>query len=189
MKVRDSGMPTENVWTTFFNVDLILSELYINSKINDLVEIGSGYGTFTIPTARKIKGKLYSFDIEKEMLDIVRQKLTNEHLENVILEQRDILTQTTGLADNSIDYVMLFNILHHDSPIDFFEEAYRILKPKGKVGILHWRSDISTPRGPDLSIRPNPDQILQWIDRLKFNVFKEPVVIEPYHYGLILSKL
>ena len=89
MKVRDSGMPAENVWTAFFNVDLILSELYINSKINDLVEIGSGYGTFTIPTARKIKGKLYSFDIEKDMVDIVRQKLTNEHLENVILEQKN----------------------------------------------------------------------------------------------------
>lgn len=189
MKVRDSGMPAENVWTAFFNVDLILSELYINSKINDLVEIGSGYGTFTIPTARKIKGKLYSFDIEKEMLDIVRQKLTNEHLENVILEQRDILTQTTGLADNSIDYVMLFNILHNDSPIDFFTEAYRILKPKGKLGILHWRSDISTPRGPDLSIRPTPDQILQWIDNLEFNIYKEPVIIEPYHFGIIISKL
>ena len=79
---------------------------------------------------------------------------------NVILEHRDILIQTTGLADNSVDYVMLFNILHHESPDDFLNEAYRILKPNGKVGILHWRSDIETPRGPDLSIRPKPDQIL-----------------------------
>jgi len=29
------------------------------------------------------------------------------------------LTQTTGLADNSIDYVMLFNILHHDHRLIF----------------------------------------------------------------------
>lgn len=182
-------MPSEDIWSDFFNVDLILSELYINSKIGDLVEIGCGYGTFTIPSAKQITGRLYSFDVEKDMLDIVKQKLTNQHISNVILEQRDVLTQTTGLIDNSIDYVMLFNILHHDSPIDFFIESYRILKPKGKVGILHWRSDVSTPRGPDLSIRPKPDQILQWIDRLKFNIDKEPVVIEPYHYGLVISKL
>jgi len=123
------------------------------------------------------------------MLDIVRQKLTNDHIHNVNLDQRDVLTQRTGLADNSIDYVMLFNILHHDSPKDFLNEAYRILKPQGKVGILHWRSDILTPRGPGLSIRPKPDQILQWIDRLKFSVDKEPGVIEPYHYGIIISKL
>jgi ubiquinone/menaquinone biosynthesis C-methylase UbiE len=188
LKVIDSGMPAEDIWADFFNPELILSELHINSKISDLVEIGCGYGTFTIPSSKLISGKLYSFDIEKEMLDIVKQKITYQNISNVILEQRDILTQTTGLADNSIDYVMLFNILHNDSPIDFFTEAYRILKPEGKVGILHWRSDILTPRGPDLSIRPKPDQILQWIDRLKFNIEKNLVIIEPYHYGLVISK-
>jgi ubiquinone/menaquinone biosynthesis C-methylase UbiE len=188
LKVRDSGMPTEKMWADFFNVDLILSELLINSEIYDLVEIGCGYGTFTIPSAKKITGKLYAFDIEKEMLDIVTQKLKSEYIDNIILDQRDVLTQTTGLADNSIDYVMLFNILHHESPNDFLIEAYRILKPQGKVGILHWRTDISTPRGPHSSIRPKPHQILQWIDKLKFNIDKEPVVIEPYHYGIIISK-
>ena len=188
MKVRDSGMPEEKIWNDFFNIDLILSELQINKQINDLVEIGCGYGTFTIPSAKQITGKLYAFDIEREMLDIVEQKLISEHIDNIILEQRDILTQTTGLVENSIDYVMLFNILHHNSPDDFFIEAYRILKPQGKVGIIHWRSDISTPRGPDLSIRPEPNQILQWIDSQKFNIDKEPFVLEPFHYGLIISK-
>lgn len=182
-------MPAEDMWASFFNVDLILSELQINSHINDLVEIGCGYGTFTIPSAKRISGNLYAFDIEKEMLDIVKQKLKNESIDNVILEQRDVLTQTTGLQDNSVDYLMLLNILHHESPNDLFNEAYRILKPEGKVGILHWRSDIETPRGPHLSIRPKPDQILQWIDRFKFKINKEPVVIEPYHYGLVISKI
>lgn len=181
-------MPAEDMWASFFNVELILSELQINSDINNLVEIGCGYGTFTIPSAKKIRGNLYAFDIEKEMIDIVNQKLKNEPVKNIILEQRDVLVQTTGLADNSIDYVMLFNILHHESPNDFFNEAFRILKPNGKVGILHWRSDVETPRGPTLSIRPKPDQILQFIDRQRFIIDKEPVIIEPYHYGLIISK-
>jgi ubiquinone/menaquinone biosynthesis C-methylase UbiE len=189
MKVRDSGMPREKMWVSFFDVDLILCELQINSDIIDLVEIGCGYGTFTIPSAKAIKGKLYAFDIENGMLDIVKRKLKNEHIENVILEQKDILTQTTGLDDNSIDYVMLFNILHHESPGEFFTKAYRILKPKGKIGIMHWRSDVETPRGPHLTIRPKPDQILHWIDWQKFSLLKEPVVLEPYHFGLILSKI
>jgi ubiquinone/menaquinone biosynthesis C-methylase UbiE len=189
MKVRDSVMPEEKIWSGFFNIDLILTELQISSKITDLVEIGCGYGTFTIPSAKLIKGKLYTFDIGKEMIDIVKQKLKNKHIKNVILEERDILTQTTGLAENSIDYVMLFNILHHESPGEFLVEAYRILKPNGKVGILHWRSDIETPRGPHLTIRPKPDQILQWTDEQKFSLLKEPVVLEPYHFGLILYKI
>lgn len=182
-------MPVEEMWASFFNIDLILSELQINSDINDLVEIGCGYGTFTIPAAKSISGKLYAFDIEEEMLDIVTQKLNNESVRNVILEHRDILIQTTGLADNSVDYVMLFNILHHEAPFDFITEAYRVLKPDGKVGIIHWRSDVDTPRGPHLTIRPKPDQILTFIDNQKFSLLKAPVVIEPYHFGLLLSKI
>jgi ubiquinone/menaquinone biosynthesis C-methylase UbiE len=168
---------------------LILTELQINSEVDNLVEIGSGYGTFTIPAANLIKGKLFTFDIEKEMIDIVTTSLMQKKVSNVIPVQRDVLTQTTGLPDNSIDYVMLFNILHHDEPSDLFNESFRILKPQGKIGILHWRSDITTPRGPDLSIRPKPEQILLSIDIQKFSVYKEPTIIKPYHFGLILSKL
>jgi ubiquinone/menaquinone biosynthesis C-methylase UbiE len=189
MKVRDSGMPDEKLWNDFFDTDLILSELQIDSQINDLVEIGSGYGTFTIPTAQILKGKLFAFDIENGMIDYLREKLSYQKIDNVILEQRDILTQTTGLADNSVDYVMLFNILHHDSPTDFLDESFRILKQNGKIGIIHWRSDISTPRGPDLSIRPKPDQIIDMIDNKRFNIAKQPFILEPYHYGLLISKV
>jgi ubiquinone/menaquinone biosynthesis C-methylase UbiE len=182
-------MPAANLWASFFDVDLILSELHIDSDIKDLVEIGCGYGTFTVASAKKINGNLYAFDIENEMLEYVRQRLTLEHIDNVVLEERDILVQTTGLADNSVDYVMLFNILHHESPEELLNEVYRILKPEEMLGILHWRSDIPTPRGPDLSIRPTPDQILHWIDKQKFTIFKPPGIIIPFHYGLLLSKL
>jgi ubiquinone/menaquinone biosynthesis C-methylase UbiE len=188
LKVRDSGMPSEDSWATFFDVDLILSELQINSDIVNLVEVGCGYGTFTIPSAKRIIGKLYAFDIEEEMIVLLKQKLKKGSVNNVIPEQRDVLRLSTGLSDSSVDYVMLFNILHHDSPDDFLDEAYRILKPDGKIGILHWRSDIETPRGPDITIRPKPDQVLQWVDYQKFYVHKKPVIIEPYHFGLILSK-
>ncbi len=189
MKVRDSGMPEEKIWNDFFNTDLILSELQIDSQIKDLVEIGSGYGTFTLPTARLLKGKLFAFDIENEMIDYLRKKLSEHKIDNVILEQRDILTQTTGLADNAVDYVILFNILHHDSPTDFLDESFRILKKNGKIGIIHWRSDISTPRGPDLSIRPKQGQIIEMIDNKRFNIVKKPFILEPYHYGLVISKI
>lgn len=189
MKVRDSGMPNEKIWNNFFDTDLILSELQINSQITDLVEIGSGYGTFTLPTARLLKGKLYAYDIENSMIDYLREKLSNHKIDNVILEQRDILTLTTGLADNSVDYVMLFNILHNDSPTDFLDESFRILKPNGKIGIIHWRSDISTPRGPDLSIRLKPNELIEMIDSRRFNITKKPFILEPYHYGLVISRI
>jgi SAM-dependent methyltransferase len=182
-------MPDAILWASFFDVDLILTELQVGSDVDDLVEIGCSYGTFTIPTAAKIRGKLYAFDIEEGMVATVKQECSSKRIDNVILKQRDVLTQTTGLSGDSVDYVMLFNILHHESPVDLLKEAYRILKPGGKLGILHWRSDIETPRGPDLSIRPTPAQILALIDERMFIIYKPPTFILPYHYGLVLSKL
>ena len=181
-------MPAEDLWASFFNIDLILSELQINSDVNDLVEVGCGYGTFTIPVAKKISGNLYAFDIEDEMLEIVKQKLIRENIHNVKLEQRDLLAQKTGLADNSNDYVLLFNILHYESPLEFINEAYRILKQNGKVGIIHWRSDIETPRGPELSIRPTPEQCVEWAFQSGFRIAKEPEILEPFHFGMIIQK-
>jgi len=188
MKIRESGMPDEAIWSQFFNINLILSELQVDSTIQDMVEIGCGYGTFAIPAGKRIKGKLYSFDIEEEMVAVVQHKLTSEMIDNIIIHQRDVLKHTTGLPENSMDYVMLFNILHHHSPDELLNESYRILKSKGRIGIMHWRSDIPTPRGPDLNIRPTPEQIMQWIDLNKFKVEKQAFWLPPYHYGLIISK-
>lgn len=188
MKVRESGMPQEEMWKAFFRIENIFQFLEINNNVSDLVEIGCGYGTFTIPAAKQISGKLFAFDFETEMIEIVRQKANNEELINIILENRDILSSTTGLPDASVDYVMLFNILHNEKPEDFLNEAYRILKTGGKLGIIHWRSDIETPRGPDLTIRPKPEEIISWVDETKFNVKQYPYIIEPYHFGILLEK-
>lgn len=182
-------MPDEKMWNDLFDVDSVLTELQINRQVRDIVEVGSGYGTFTIPVAKQISGHLFAFDIEEEMIDMLRKKITDEGINNIIPEERDILAKTSGLPDNSVDYVMLFNILHHDLPNDFFEESYRVLKPKGKVGVIHWRSDIATPRGPDLAIRPKPEQILNIVDKQKFSVSKSPFVVKPYHFGIIFSKI
>jgi ubiquinone/menaquinone biosynthesis C-methylase UbiE len=189
MKVRDSGMPEENVWNEFFDTEGLLTALNIDTRVTDLVEIGSGYGTFTIQAAKRIRGKLYAFDFENGMVEVLQRKLDFQQIHNVVVKQRDILEKTSGLPDNSIDYVMMFNILHHDSPSDFINEAYRILKPGGRIGIIHWRSDIATPRGPELSIRPTPEQIIGGLDRQKFRIDKLPFILEPYHFGIIISKL
>lgn len=181
-------MPEEMLWNDFFDLNLILKELQINSQVEDLVEIGCGYGTFTLPAARLLKGNLYAFDIEQEMIDLVRNKIEGSQHNNIILRQRDVLDETTGLNESSVDYVMLFNILHHESPQDFFDECHRILKPKGKIGIIHWRSDILTPRGPELRIRPNPELVLSWLNKNQFEIERHPFTIKPYHFGLVIAK-
>ncbi len=57
MRFRDSGMPDEAYWETLFGVPLILSKLGIG-RFNDVVELGCGYGTFSVPVAQTIRGTL-----------------------------------------------------------------------------------------------------------------------------------
>ncbi len=188
MKVRSSGIRKPQMWDSLFDIDMVLRKLQVDSHVQMLAEVGSGLGTFTIPAAKKISGKVYAFDIDEEMIAYLNQRLEEQQIKNVIPVLRDVLDDTTGLDNNTVDYVMLFNILHYEKPEEFFNEAYRILNPGGKIGIMHWRSDITTPGGPEMSIRPKPEDILNHIDDSKFEIIQQPLMLEPYHYGMVIAK-
>ncbi|HEY0196255.1 MAG TPA: class I SAM-dependent methyltransferase [Methanobacterium sp.] len=61
-------MPNEKQWEDFFDVKKILKVMELDNNIVDVAEFGSGYGTFTIPAAKIIKGTVYAIDIAQEMI-------------------------------------------------------------------------------------------------------------------------
>src|SRR3989344_8483928 len=147
MKVRESGMPEESMWDEFFDYEHIVKVMGINKRVEDVAEFGCGYGGFTIPAAKIIKGKIYAIDIEPEMIKETQRKARKNRLNNIETITRDFIADGTGLEDESVDYVVLFNILHNENPGQLLNEAYRILKPNGKIGVIHWNYDSGTPRG------------------------------------------
>jgi SAM-dependent methyltransferase len=76
MKTRESGMPSEKMWQSFFDPEPILKRLGLAPTCRDVVEFGCGYGTFTIPAARIASAVVYALDIEPEMIELVRRKAT-----------------------------------------------------------------------------------------------------------------
>jgi ubiquinone/menaquinone biosynthesis C-methylase UbiE len=189
MKTRESAMPDEGLWVTFFEVDEVLRNLGLTSVCRDVADFGCGYGTFTIPAARIVRGTVHAFDIETEMVNATNEKARAAGLSNVRVEQRDFVAEGTGLPDASVDYVMLFNILHCEQPLVLLREAWRILGDGGLLGIMHWNHDPSTPRGPSMDIRPRPEQCRVWAEEAGFRLH-DPGKIElpPYHYGWVLEK-
>jgi Methylase involved in ubiquinone/menaquinone biosynthesis len=187
MKVRDSGMPEESMWSTFFEPESILRQMGLTADMKLAVDLGSGFGTFSIPASQIINGEVHAFDIEDSMLQVLQEKSEQLEIGNIVPHLKDFIAEGTGLPDDSADYVMLFNILHHDNPLHVLREVYRVLKPGGKAGIIHWRSDIVTPRGPSLDIRPTPVQCHKWAAATGFTVSKE-LILNPYHFGLIIVK-
>ncbi|HSP88732.1 MAG TPA: hypothetical protein VLN45_11400 [Ignavibacteriaceae bacterium] len=112
MKARESGMPEEKIWEQFFDVNKILYELEINKEVENLADLGFGYGTFTIPSSNRIKGNIYAFDIEADLTDKLNARLKINKIENVLPFNKDFITHGTCLQNEEVNYVMLFNILH-----------------------------------------------------------------------------
>lgn len=187
MKTRESGMPDRVMWEQFFDSNKVLTILGLDNQVGDVAEFGCGYGTFTIPAAKIIKGTIFGMDIEPEMVRITNEEAKTQSLSNVKAVQRDFIANGSGLPDESIDYVMLFNILHLEDPSVLLNEAHRILKNSGKLGIIHWNYDPATPRGPSMAIRPKPDDCLSWAERAGFHSLSR-FDLKPYHYGIVAVK-
>ena len=134
MKARESGMPEEGMWAEFFDAEAILRKLGLSSSCGDVVDFGCGYGTFTIPAARMVSGKVHALDIEPEMVQATAAKAQEAGLQNVKTYLRDFVAQGSGLPPASAEYAMLFNILHADRPDVLLEEAFRVLSAGRSAG-------------------------------------------------------
>jgi SAM-dependent methyltransferase len=147
--------------------------------------VGCGYGTFTLPVAQRIRGTLHAFDIEPEMIEHTRARVAAAGVKNLRLTVRDVVADGFGLPPKSVDAVLLFNILHADNPVDLLRVAGDVVRPGGRVLAIHWRSDIPTPRGPDLSIRPRAEQVAAWAESAGLR--PEPSqLLAPWHFGMVL---
>jgi SAM-dependent methyltransferase len=189
MKARESGMPEEAYWECFFDADATLEILFTKSGLDgDLVEFGCGYGTFTLAAARRTHGVVTALDIEPPMVERVQKKA--EALSNVQVELRDFVANGTGLGSGTQDHALIFNLLHLEQPVTLLQEAHRVLHHQGMLFVIHWRSDIPTPRGPSLAIRPRPEQCQAWLEDAGFRNI-ETVNLQPhcpYHFGLIARR-
>jgi SAM-dependent methyltransferase len=185
MKLRESGMPEEAYWETLFDVPLILDRLGIDERLKNVIEMGCGYGTFTIPVARRISDVLTTFDINPAMVERTRQRAAQAGVPNVLYVVEDVFANGFGGEPASKDACLLFNILHCEQPMRLLAEAARVVRPSGFVHVIHWRFDPATPRGPSMEIRPRPAQILNWAGEAGLLASPEGVLnLPPWHYGI-----
>jgi cyclopropane fatty-acyl-phospholipid synthase-like methyltransferase len=187
MKYRESGMPDEQQWQTYFEPEKILVNLGVNKNINTLLDIGCGYGSFLIPAATLVGGTVTGIDIEQNMIDICKKKVIERKLQNVKLQCLDINDNNVlSNIENHFDYICLFNILHCESPVSLLNLAYLLLNENGRIGIIHWKQE-NTPRGPSMNIRPSPENIINWACKANFTLVKQ-IDLPPYHFGIMFEK-
>ena len=108
----------------------ILREVGIKPGFH-VLDYGCGPGSNIGALAELVgsSGKIYALDIHPLAIKIVQGIAAKKHLTNVEIVCSDC---KTGLPDNSVDVVLLYDTLHALSdPNGVLDELHRILKPGG----------------------------------------------------------
>jgi len=188
MQFRESGMPAQTYWESLLDAPAILDAFGFDAATGDVAELGCGYGTFTLSLAQRISGRVHAIDIDPAMVGVTRERAILAGLSNVRATVADVNAGGFGCPAASCEVCLLFNILHCESPVDVLRAAREVVRPGGLVAVIHWRSDVPTPRGPDLAIRPRPEQIAEWATAASLTVEGLPLTLAPWHFGLRLRR-
>jgi SAM-dependent methyltransferase len=190
MKGRESGMPAETLWADFFDPPAVLAALGL-CEDDTVVDFGSGYGTFALPAAARTRGTVHALDIEPALVTLLERRATDAGLNNLRARRCDFLAGADcGIASASATLALAFNILHVEQPERLLNAAHGLLAPGGRLAVIHWRSDIETPRGPPLAIRPRAADVAAWATAAGFPVTREVELgaAAPWHYGLVSDR-
>ena len=139
--------------------DIALIILFSNIQPGSfVVEAGTGAGALTIALANYVKplGRVYSYEIRSEFLDIARKNLRRAGvLEYVELKNKDV---TQGIDEENVDAV----ILDMATPWLVVPHAYKALKGSGFFA----------------SFSPTIDQVVKTVEDLKDGGFTNIETIE-----------
>ena len=108
----------------------ILKEVGIEAGFH-VLDYGCGPGSYVIPLAELVgeSGKIYALDVHPLAIRAVQRIASRKRLTNV---QTILSDCETGLPLDSVDVVLLYDILHDlDDPKGVLAELHRVLKPKG----------------------------------------------------------
>ncbi|MBI4286502.1 MAG: class I SAM-dependent methyltransferase [Chloroflexi bacterium] len=115
------------------------------------VDLGSGTGVFALPLAEMAgsEGTVYAVDDSRAMLDRLKGRRPPPQVK---LVKTDVTR--TGLPSGNADFCLLAFILHEvETPESLVAEAFRLLKPGGRVLVMEWKAEKEAPPGPPRSIR------------------------------------
>ena len=140
--------PSENV---IFQRHLIAYKEAANLVSGTILEIGSGEGFGVIELAPKSKKYIA---IDKYDSPISEKVKDNNNIE---FQQMNV-PPLKGIEDNSIDFVVTFQVIEHiKNDENFVEEIYRVLKPGGKLILTTPNLLMSLSRNPWHTREYTPD--------------------------------
>jgi len=147
--------------------------------------VGTGHGVEALSGAVGKNGTIFAIDIQKEILDRLRNDLVQKGIDNVEIIWGDIeMPRGTKIKDQSIDRVVMTNTMFQiEDKVSVIVEMKRILKPGGKVLFLDW-TDSHNGLGPIPENVFSKTSAKELFENNGF-VVDHDVVTGEHHYGLV----
>ncbi len=115
----------------------------LNLKEGDVVaDIGAGSGYYSFRMSKLVgeKGKILAVEIQKEMLDMIRDRAKKEKVGNIELVMGT--EQDPKLPANSVDLILLVDVYHEfDHPFEMTDKMVAALKPGGRLVFAEFRKE------------------------------------------------
>ncbi len=124
--------------------DLALLIELLQPRTNEIaLDVATGTG-FTAMELAEFVERVVAIDITSEMLSVASRLARERGITNIVFEEGD--ASNLSFEDSSFDILTTRRAAHHFRNISkFLEEAKRVLKPQGQLGIV----DMSPPAGTE----------------------------------------
>ena len=161
---------------------------YLGIKEGDVIaDIGAGSGYFTVFLSKKAgnNGKVLACDIEKGMINYIKERIKKENLKNVV----PVLCKPDDpmLSPSSADLVFICDTYHHiEKRNEYLKLLKKYSKPEGRIAIIDYQKK-ETPHGPPLSMRISKEDIVKEITDAGYKLEAEFFFL-PYQYFMIFIK-
>ncbi len=173
----------------FADPEKILKQIGIQDNMI-VADLGAGSGFYSILAAQMASnGKVYAVEIQKDFLTTIKNKANDAHLNNLETIWGDVeQVGGTKLKDEIIDRVIASNVLFQIvNKQKFIDEAFRILKPEGKILLIDWTDAMEVLR-PKKEVIINKEQAREMFEKKGF-VYERDIDAGMHHYGMILKKV
>lgn len=152
-----------------------------------VADFGSGSGVYVLHIAEALghAGRVYAIDVQQDLLKRVKNEAQRRGFKNVDVIWTDLEhAGSSKLADKTLDLVLISNLLFQiENKAAVFAEAWRILKPAGRLGIIDWAESFGG-LGPVKSDVVTKDTAMELARNSGFELQRE-FQAGAHHYGLI----
>lgn len=173
----------------FSNPKKIISQVSI-SKGSAVADFGFGTGEFLRFLSREVgdEGQVYALDIQPDIVrkvsgEFEESDITNTHFLAVDLEKEN----STGISNGHLDFILISSVFFQsEKKENILEEAFRILRPLGRILFIDWKESFSGI-GPSKEKIFNENSAVKMFENFSLDL-ENRIDVGDYHYGLLYRK-